>query len=65
MMSQAEAGKLVQVSAPTWCDWENGKKIPDIESVLKVEKLVGIAVREWVALAKQKTDARKALRGVG
>ncbi len=60
MLSQSDAARLVGVTAPTWCDWENERKIPDIESVLEVEKVVGIRVREWAELARAKSSARKA-----
>lgn len=58
-LSQVEAARKVGASGPAWCDWELGKKIPDIEKAAEIEKLTGIRVREWAAIAKRKREERE------
>lgn len=58
-LSQKDAAALVPVSPAAWCDWEQGKKVPDIEKAEAVERLTGIPMRAWSEFARTKRLARE------
>ena len=55
-LSQEEAGDRIGVSAPTWCDWERGNKIPRADKIEAIEVLTGRRVRlaDWAQEARIK-----------
>jgi transcriptional regulator with XRE-family HTH domain len=57
-ISQKEAGKLLEpaVTATTWCDWENGKKVPRVDRSEDIEVITGRTVRQsdWAEFARQR-----------
>lgn len=46
-LSQTKAGEMVEVSAPTWCDWEQGGKTPKAKYRKALEMLTGISESDW------------------
>jgi DNA-binding XRE family transcriptional regulator len=38
-LSQEAAGKKVGVTQATWCDWELGKKVPQLENAICIEEI--------------------------
>jgi len=59
-LSQADAGKLISVSAATWCDWESGTKSPTVDRAEDLEKLTKRTVTG--AMWAKFTRARRAER---
>jgi transcriptional regulator with XRE-family HTH domain len=59
-LSQKGAAEKVGATAPAWCDWELDKKIPDLERAERLQRLTGIPVSAWSALARAKREARDA-----
>lgn len=45
-LSQAELGKLINVSAVTVCNYENGKIKPFVNTQIQLAKVLGITVEE-------------------
>lgn len=45
-LSQKEAGALIGVSGPAWCEWESGGRSP-VEHRAALEVLTGIPATEW------------------
>lgn len=66
-ITQTAAGKLVEVSPATWCDWENGKKIPRVDKAEDLEAITGRAVRvgDWAEYARTETVERQRRRDEG
>lgn len=58
-LSQKDAAALVPVSAAAWCDWEQGKKAPDIEKAAALEVVTGISMAAWADFARTKRLARE------
>lgn len=58
-LSQKDAAGLIPVSPAAWCDWEQAKKVPDIEKAEAVERLTGIPMRAWSEIARTKRLARE------
>ena len=57
-LSQAEAGAMVGVSGPAWCEWESGGRNPtDHRAALEV--LTGIPAEEW-ATEREREAVEKA-----
>lgn len=52
--TQLAAAKLVGVSAATWCDWENGKKIPRVDRAEDIERVTegAVTVGDWATSAR-------------
>lgn len=59
-LSQADAAEKAGVTAPTWCDWEQGKKSPTVDRAEDLEKVTKGAVT--VAMWAEFTRARRAER---
>lgn len=59
-LSQKDAAYQVGASAPSWCDWENGNKTPDVESAEKLQLVTGVPMVAWAEWARQKRAARAA-----
>lgn len=59
-LSQAEAAEKAGVTAPTWCDWEQGKKSPTVDRAEDLERVTGGAVT--VPMWAEFTRARRAER---
>ena len=53
-LSQEAAGSKVNVSVATWCDWENGNKIPTVDRSEDLERLTGgaVTVPMWAEFAR-------------
>lgn len=45
-LSQKEAGAMIGVSGPAWCEWENGGRAP-VEHRAALEVLTGIPASDW------------------
>jgi transcriptional regulator with XRE-family HTH domain len=58
-LSQKDAAAKVPVSPAAWCEWEQGKKVPDIEKAEALERVTGIPMSTWAAFAKTKRLARE------
>lgn len=59
-LSQAQAAERASVTAPTWCDWEQGKKSPTVDRAEDLERVTDGAVT--VAMWAEFTRARRAER---
>jgi transcriptional regulator with XRE-family HTH domain len=61
-LSQAAAGKRIGVTAPTWCDWEQGKKSPTVDRAEDIEKLTGgaVTVPMWAEFTRDRRAERAA-----
>lgn len=57
-LSQKDAATQVGASAPSWSDWENGNKTPDIESAEKIQNVTGVPMAAWAEWARMKRAAR-------
>jgi transcriptional regulator with XRE-family HTH domain len=52
-LTQEQAASMVGITAPTWCDWESGQKIPRADLILLLEQASGGAVGllDWAKAA--------------
>lgn len=59
--TQAAAAKLVGVSAATWCDWENAKKIPRVDRAEDIERITdgAVTVADWASSARAADETVK------
>jgi transcriptional regulator with XRE-family HTH domain len=59
-LSQEAAGNRVRVSTATWCDWENGNKVPTVDRAEDLEKLTdgAVTVPMWSEHARDKRTKR-------
>lgn len=55
-LTQEQAAQMVGVGQNTLCDWENGKKKPQIEQALALQEASGgkVAVASWAESADQR-----------
>jgi len=56
-LTQTEAGDRVGVSAPTWSEWEAGKKQPRHVFAIAIELVTGIPRGEWLSAAEREMIA--------
>lgn len=47
-LSQFEAGELIGVKQPTWCEWENDTALPRVEHALALAKATGLSIEIFV-----------------
>ena len=45
-LTQEGAAKRLGVSQASWCDWENGKKTPQLPHALRLAKITQIPIEE-------------------
>lgn len=59
-LTQTQAAELVEVTAATWCDWEQGNKIPSLHSAKDIEtKTKGaVTLDEWIGVSRSEAAAR-------
>ena len=46
-LTQEEAAKRLGVHQVTYCDWENGRKIPRLKHRTSVERVTGVPADAW------------------
>ena len=58
-LSQFEAANLVGVSQTTWSAWERGKKRPELEALLALERVTRrvVRLRDWLHTSTVVPDA--------
>jgi len=63
-LSQGAAGKLIGVSAATWCDWEGGNKSPSVDRALDLERVThgAVSVTAWAEWSREQREARAEAR---
>lgn len=42
-LTQEEVAKKLNISSSTWSKWENGKSYPDVQDIMKIEKIFNIS----------------------
>lgn len=64
-LTQEEAATRAGVTAATWCDWENGKKVPTVDRAEDIEVLTGrkIRVTDWAEYSRTLRERRRAAGG--
>jgi transcriptional regulator with XRE-family HTH domain len=60
-LSQAEAAEKAGVTAPTWCDWEQGKKSPTVDRAEDLERVTegAVTVPMWAEFTRARRAERK------
>lgn len=60
-LSQAAASAMINVTAPTWCDWEGGHKSPTVDRAEDLEKLTkrAVTVSMWAEFTRERRGERK------
>lgn len=60
-LSQAQAAERAGVTAPTWCDWEQGKKSPTVDRAEDLERVTdgAVTVAMWAEFTRTRRAERK------
>jgi transcriptional regulator with XRE-family HTH domain len=59
-LTQAEAGKRVGVSQPSWRAWELGESVPSAAMAARIQDATGVPADSWRSATGRKGPRRKA-----
>lgn len=61
-LSQEDAAKQIGVRAASWCDWENGKKLPRTDHAQDLERVTDgqVTLSMWAEWSRAESAARAA-----